>query len=53
MLIALWPLVIAVIGVLVYALTSNPKLSEIGRIVFFVGLFWLVYSLTGKTLHVG
>ncbi len=31
-------LLIAVIGVLMYALSVNPKLSEIGRISFFAGL---------------
>lgn len=31
-------LLIAVIGVLMYALASNPKLVEIGRIAFWVGL---------------
>lgn len=31
-------LLIAVIGMLVYALSANPKLVEIGRISFFAGL---------------
>ena len=30
--------IVAVIGVLMYALCSNPKLAEIGRISFFAGL---------------
>ena len=32
-------LLVAVIGVLMYALSVNPKLQEIGRISFFAGLF--------------
>lgn len=32
-------LLIALIGVLMYALCVNPKLAEIGRIMFFCGLF--------------
>jgi Na+/phosphate symporter len=32
-------LLVAVIGVLMYALSANPKLVEIGRISFFAGLF--------------
>jgi Na+/phosphate symporter len=32
------PLLICVIGLLMYALSANPKLVEIGRIMFFVGL---------------
>ena len=31
-------LVIALVGLLMYALVANPKLAEIGRICFFCGL---------------
>lgn len=31
-------LLVAVIGVLMYALSANPKLHEIGRLSFFAGL---------------
>jgi len=31
-------LLIALVGVLMYALSANPKLVEIGRICFFCGL---------------
>lgn len=53
MMIAVWPLVIAVIGALVYALASNTKAAELGRIVFMCGFFWLVYSLVGHSLKIG
>lgn len=36
--IILLPLLIALIGVLMYALCANPKLQEVGRIMFFCGL---------------
>lgn len=39
------PLLVAVVGVLVYALASNPKVQEMGRIAFFCGL--LVFLLQG------
>lgn len=32
------PLLVAVIGVLMYALATNPKVAEMGRIAFFCGL---------------
>lgn len=32
------PLLIALIGLLMYALCANPKLQEIGRLSFFAGL---------------
>ncbi len=31
-------LLVALIGVMMYALSANPKLVEIGRIMFWVGL---------------
>lgn len=32
------PLLVALIGVLMYALATNPKLQEIGRLAYFAGL---------------
>jgi Na+/phosphate symporter len=45
MIVLLSPLVCAIIGLLMYALCVNPKLSEIGRIMFFVGMLWLIASV--------
>jgi hypothetical protein len=45
MLAILAPLLVCVIGVLAYALAANPKVSELGRIAYAVGLFWCVYEL--------
>jgi Na+/phosphate symporter len=52
MLIILIPLLVLVVGALAYALSANGKVAELGRIAFFVGLFWLVYSLSSTHLHV-
>jgi Na+/phosphate symporter len=41
--IVLLPLLIALIGLLMYALSANPRLAEIGRICFAFGL--LVFLL--------
>jgi hypothetical protein len=38
-------LLIALIGVLMYALCANPKLVEIGRLAYFAGL--LAFLLNG------
>jgi hypothetical protein len=38
-------LLVALIGVLMYALCVNPKLQEIGRLAFFAGL--LAFLLVG------
>jgi chromate transport protein ChrA len=52
MFIALWPLVIAVIGALVYAFAKD-KPAQLGLVLFAVGALWTVYALAGKTLELG
>lgn len=45
------PLLIAVVGLLIYVLASNPKISEIGRILLFVAtLAILMRMAAGVTL---
>lgn len=53
MLIAIIPFIVAIIGVLMYALCANPKLQEIGRIMFFCGMFIITWVLAKETLHIG
>lgn len=50
--IAYIPLLFAIAGVLVYALVTNSKLAEIGRLVFFAGFLVTMWTLAGHTLHV-
>jgi Na+/phosphate symporter len=42
------PLLVAIVGVLMYALSTNSKLAEIGKIMFGVGLlaFLLIYPIS-------
>jgi len=51
MLIAIIPLIVLLLGALVYALASNPKAAEMGRIAFLCGLFVLTWVLAGKTVR--
>lgn len=51
MIIAVFPLVVAVIGVLMYALSSNAKVAEIGRLLFFIGMLWLVYTSAARVVR--
>lgn len=48
----LWLILLTTAGALVYAFAPG-KGAELGRIGFFVGLFWLAYALakTAPTLH--
>lgn len=42
----LLPLLVAVAGALVYAFATNPKLVQIGLVLFQVGALWTVYVLS-------
>lgn len=49
---ALIPVLCAIAGALVYALSSkNPKLAELGRIVFLASTFALMFAFAGKSIH--
>ena len=49
--IILLPLLISLIGLILYA-TSNTKLAEIGRIMFFAGLLAFLLGYHGQTITV-
>ena len=49
--VVLWPLLVLVLGALLYALAANPKLSEMGRIAYFVGLLWTVYDIATRVVR--
>jgi len=53
MVIAIAPLLIAIVGLLVWLMASNPKASEAGKILFFCGVLVLTMSLASKTFHLG
>lgn len=40
-------LLVALVGVLTYALSVNPKLQEIGRISYFAGLLAFLLEIAG------
>ena len=50
---AVIPIILVVVGLLMYVLATNPKVSEIGRIMFFCGLFVLAFALARTVVHVG
>jgi hypothetical protein len=45
------PALVAVVGLLVYALSTNAKVAELGRIAFFCGLFVAVWVVAGDRVH--
>ncbi len=40
-------LLVALIGILMYALCANPKLQEIGRISYFAGILAFLIEVAG------
>jgi Na+/phosphate symporter len=53
MAIAVVPLVVLVVGLLMWALASNPKIAEAGKIMFFCGVLILTMSMAKTTLSLG
>lgn len=51
MLIIAIALLVAVAGLLLYALAANPKVQEIGRIMFFDGLLVTLLRFSEKAVH--
>lgn len=49
--IAYIPILVALIGLLLYALSSrNPKVAELGRIAFFCGLLAVCFAFAKQTM---
>ncbi len=43
-------LLVAVVGVLLYALAVNPKIQEMGRIAYFAGLLAFLLGFHGQAV---
>lgn len=44
------PLIVCIVGALVYALSNNAKIVELARILYFVGLLWTVYAVAARVV---
>lgn len=53
LLLALYPVLLILLGALLYAFSGNPKLSEIGRGLFWAGAFAFAFSLAHQTVRIG
>lgn len=51
MIITLIPAIFAVVGLLLWILATNPKVQEIGRLVFFAGFLVTMFVLSRETIH--
>lgn len=47
-LIALIPILFMIVGALMFALAANPKVAELGKILFAAGAFALAFAWAGK-----
>lgn len=51
MIIAPFPIILCVIGLVIYSLTkNNADLKDIGRVMFWIGLFWTTYIFSKMTI---
>ena len=51
MLIILLPLLVCLVGLVVYALASNPKAAELGRLMFAAGLLVTLLVVGGPMVR--
>lgn len=47
-LVALIPVLFMIVGALTFALAANPKVAELGKILFAAGAFALCFAWAGK-----
>jgi len=45
------PLLVSVVGALVYGFAGNGKLGELGRICFAAGVFAICFAMVGHVVH--
>lgn len=50
MLTALFPAIMALIGLALYFVSANPKVQEVGKILFAAGAIALAFQLGGKSI---
>ena len=53
LLITIIPILMMIIGALMYALCANPKLAEMGRLLFAAGAFAVAFYFAGKGVSIG
>jgi Na+/phosphate symporter len=51
MAIAIFPVILLVIGILLYFVSANGKVQEVGRIMFFCGLLVLTFVLSREVVR--
>jgi Na+/phosphate symporter len=51
--VAIIPVLVAVVGLLLNMYARNSKVQELGRIMFFCGTIAFCFSTTGETVSIG
>lgn len=52
LIVAIIPLVVCVVGLLMYILATNPKVVELGRLTFFAGLLVFLFAIARETVKI-
>lgn len=53
MLVTIVPILFMVAGALMYGLAANPKLAELGRLLFWAGAFAVALAYAGRGVTLG
>jgi hypothetical protein len=48
---AIIPLLVVIVGLVMYCVCASPKLSEVGRLLFFAGAFVCTWVLSRVVVH--
>ena len=51
--IAIVPLLVAVVGLLMWFVSGNGKVQELGRLLFFCGALVTLFVMGGKVVRIG
>jgi hypothetical protein len=53
MLIAIWPLLAAIVGLLIFVLATNAKVVEIGKALMWTGFLVSLFVVSHQTIRIG
>jgi Na+/phosphate symporter len=53
MLITIVPVLAVLIGIFLWFAPFNAKIQDLGRILFAVGIFFVIWMLAGEVVHFG
>lgn len=47
------PVLVALVGLVAWCSPVPPKVQDVGRMLVFIGLLWVVYTFMAERVHIG